>query len=82
VIPTSTDREKADTLTRTIKGLLNFEVISRQDSENVSAVVQEIAAALAEARESALEYAANRLMLSTSLESREDVAKAIRGLKV
>jgi hypothetical protein len=43
----------ADNLAKTIKGLLNFTVISRQDSENVSAVVQEIAQALTLARANA-----------------------------
>ena len=43
-----TPNAMADQLAKTIKGLLNFTVMSRQDSENVGAVVQEIAAALAQ----------------------------------
>jgi hypothetical protein len=42
----TTASEVADKLAKTIKSLLNYEVISRQDSENMSAVVQEIAQAL------------------------------------
>jgi hypothetical protein len=41
-----TAEEVAEELAKKIKSLLNFEVISRQDSENVSAVVQEISQAL------------------------------------
>ena len=39
-------QEVAEKIAKVIKSLLNFTVISRQDSENMSAVVQEIAAEL------------------------------------
>ena len=63
--------EVADKLTKTIKGLLNFTVISRQDSENVGAVVQEIAKALTDFSEESVNlYKATHPGIARSLVDR------------